>query len=605
MLNQPQTNNGYPQPTVITNLDLYTFDYNNKNSSISTIKNVIFKDWVADTNYQKNLEDTKQKFKKNVESFLELQRLNFRKVNSFLSSEHKDFRNFKWDLNEMINILNDKTGYTKIEKAKLVKLCGVAMMDFLYNPQGKKDFLVNIQNNIKDANIQTKIKDDLQTSKIEFDEVISILNNPSKMIEKQANKVLKEFNKSIERDRISSTSLENPIELVKEVKEVFENVIEIAKEMNKMLSLVSAATGPLGKTVLLAFSVALDVLSAIVGEEVIDGFKFEYGNAKSIIWTGGQHTEHKFWGIKFPDTNVTDVDDLDLIKPIEVTNNYEKDFMFFEGKKYNNENNLISAWLDKIASMNTEDIPQNIKDKLNLQYSFNGKNASDISKLSKDVINNAVPQEFLEINGSLVSDLKTKKDFEVDKILNDIKPIWVAQLPKTTIDKNGVQHLENIPYKMPITNKVKLFGNPNEISNNDYLMIDANKKDAKLLSLEKVIDVFGKLFERKYMQMESKQISEYEALFTDDFDKQSNGFSEKTIYKAKSVGGEIEIFLDLNDAINWLLVHSNYSTIENHGEKVIYTYKGNDYLSVTDFINDLLSKQVKGGKQNANKIYKK
>ncbi|TCG11965.1 hypothetical protein [Mycoplasma todarodis] len=621
----------------ITFVPSYSFNYHSSSSkSLKSLKKIINNDWDVSSNFRVD-ETIKENLKNHMEKYLERTAKSFIIPNKIIAKEIFDIENFSWNTKELIKNMNDVSSLPEKERLEIAKNDGELMMAIYSESNVDELFSKRLKNNgyAPMADIHTSLnkfgmykrRDNISEFVADVEEVFDkhhheIFEVLNKIRKNQAivNAISNEINSNnnwLSKPNYDQTAVDvakgirSVQELIKTLGEAAHMVSKISK-VTKFLKLASFTAGPWGMVASVIIDVALEIITGIIGEEKVDGYVFKYGDGASdrIIWTGGKHTEHNIFGIKW-ETGKIDTSDLKVIDVVELTKDYESGF-FYKGDFYKNDIDVAKVWLKNLKENAKQNNLRKMKGlKLGFSFGDNKIIKDNLDSLAEEIINTSKEESFVNVGGVLHKDNATLRAQHVLKIMQEIQPIWVAQLPTLIDNKMNKPHYENAKYSMPISKAIKLYNKQNDknlVSHNRYLMIDPNnERDAsgkvKKMTLKEAQSRFVKMFDDQFI--EHKQVSLQESMSDKSFDELSNGFIKKEIYEAKSNSGKVEVFLDINDAIDWLISVSNYSKIPAKGKKSIFIYKDREFLSLTEFIEFILKNQskLKGDKYEAQQIY--
>ncbi len=430
---------------------------------------------------------------------------------------------------------------------------------------------------------------------------------------------------------------------------VYNNISSIFSNFNTLISamddlsqlknsLNSVATfaktiSKIGSAFTIAFAVVdialavLDIISgAFIPKTKYYSYVYETDDVK-YIWNGGQKTT-MFWGFKT--LSETTIKDIKLLDPQPVTSAYNKDSYYYNGKMYDDLDELKYDELNDLLSGAYKSDDLSIK----VVYSFDKlKTNSDIyqnrpenvfseigtignCKLTQiidgTVINymyNKIYQEiqsgkqisykdiFTFANGHIANDVYQVKDILIDEVINNIKPVKIVQLPNIVDGKPNYDGNEENTYSLPFNSWTINSGVTYNLTNNKYIIYDPNVDAVSTARAISNDDIINNIKERFYGQfdVETKEVIKNEIKVAKNFTDLNNNIMDVNVYVAKpsTQNGTARVFLDESQALNYLLTEYDFTVYSTTDTVSTYKLPNNDLVFYSK--DELIDWAIKNG----------
>lgn len=391
------------------------------------------------------------------------------------------------------------------------------------------------------------------------------------------------------------------------------NFDDLIKSSKSFLRFVGKIGGPFLKMipyVNLAF-IAIDILSgAFVPKTNYYSYVYENDDVK-YIWNGGQKTT-MFWGLK--PISETTIKDMKLLKPQRVTSASPNTGFYYNGKIYDNLDKLKKEQLIDIINGTYSLIDDS---KMKLVYSFDEIPTDiNVTKLSnvfneigdinsctissnpnnlvsyiynsvvKDLNNNKengkyFNQMFVFANGHVASDINQSKEILIDYVVENIKPVKIAQLPVIINGKPDYNGLELEEYTLPFNSWSITEGIKYNSTNNKYIIYDPNISESnqrKLDDTEIITNIEERFFEM--FDVDSKQVIKEEIKTANLFTELNNNTREIEVFVVND-GNQTnvkKVFLDKGDAMNYLMTSYDFTVYSKIEEIKKYKLDNNQQI---------------------------
>lgn len=385
--------------------------------------------------------------------------------------------------------------------------------------------------------------------------------------------------------------------------DVAQFVLSIYKEIFSMLTLACPwfAIG----------SILCDFIINFYKQETFS-YIFETEDTK-FIWNGGMQ-ETWFYGL-IPG-NSTTIEDMKLLDPIEVIKPNITQGYYYNGNIFGDVNSLEIKQLDDILNNRyiNHDLEKvysliNLENKNDIDPKFYNNSLKTLINDFSVHVNNVITNDLYDNDsiikkssykfGSFVYDNNLTKKDNIQKVLDNIRPSLVSQLP--------ILNPINSKYsRIPIFND-NILGNDGSVDsyklpgkswtstgglqiNNDqnYIIVDQNPIDT---NYNNYID-YQKKLENNFMNSFDVLSKTVDSQFINS-KKLYSDLSTKIIsnycYIAKGRDNETNIFLSKNDAINWLLTefeHQTYFLDEKFQTYFINNMIFQNYQQFIDWVNN-------------------
>ncbi len=392
-------------------------------------------------------------------------------------------------------------------------------------------------------------------------------------------------------------------------KDVYEGI----KAASELLGTIGALTSsiPIVGPVIQVLAFATDFIGEAIGKTVHENYKFKTSeqNSHPFYWDGGKSV-NRFWGLVH---NVkSDSNNMILIDPQKITKGRQKDVWIYNGKAFYDENQLRKQALWDFANGDDDAVLFGKKNnflKRGFSYNKNAIEKGQINhgirvwdskeKLAKALLpllsektkqnawkynqNTGVIKDFvglvqlsiiggkvIQASGTSGLDKINIKKVSINELISKIKPVLVAQLPKTI---NGIpidqlvqrnigaktEDVKNI-YKLPGQKHYKLGAIETVKNSNQYLQVNMNElvESTKKNEKPKFKYASTKVAIEKLREEFIKNISVKSIYSLESQNLNSNHFSqlkapkEFNLYKVKGIRGETKYFKTFSDAIKWL-----------------------------------------------------
>lgn len=396
----------------------------------------------------------------------------------------------------------------------------------------------------------------------------------------------------------------------------------------KKLGKVSAIFGWVG----IAISCVTLLIEAFMPETEYISYVFETQDGKKYIWDGGEKTT-MLWGLV--ETSSVGIDQMKLIGPKKIFDGNNKEEYYFDGNKYDTLNELKTDQLRKIINGRYQNesiknvyswenldreltsVPEHVFDMENLGsadsiLNIDLQTAASSSfvpqdlvqyvyhKIAVDIVNNNKNSKYFTSSfmyaGGITSGGSSDKNTIIQEILKDIKSIKIAQLPK--LDENlrpiskdqagddgsiGEFVLPSKSWNLSIVS----YNN----TNNQYIIYDPNisNEGSQQYSISDadVVKIIEQQFIEQFM-VDTKYVIKHDVHTTNLYSELTPNVNAYQIYNATIWNGESNNFLNLSDALNWLLTKMEFTMYEYSKVENIYEYNGIIFNSKEEFRNYIL-----------------
>lgn len=387
------------------------------------------------------------------------------------------------------------------------------------------------------------------------------------------------------------------------------------------------------------------LISGAIGQakQEIYEFKINETNGDSIkyYWDGGLVMNRLFGLIR---DEVRTIDSLKMTSPIRITKARNKDFYFFNSKYYNegdvsilkkdvikemllrNDENLKIVYsLDK--DLNNEYVNVNNKIAFENIYDSDLNNKNTLSQfvigLAIKNINEEISSKYIAnieneifFNGYKFSSLKEFKDTMQDKIINKIKPIYVAQLPQ--LNKKLIPEKDQLSFQLPYPyfessndHDNQIIYEPiedvlNTINKRDYIISNANEYiNSQQLPETKIKNNVRDVF-RQSFNINSKTVLRNSTLKYKKFSDFNVDAYNINVYCVDLNEKGKKYFINKIDAYNYLMGSLNLKNdsflLESNKYEVLSINLNNQqfyFNNYTEFIRWFESKLIKIDKKGA------
>lgn len=346
---------------------------------------------------------------------------------------------------------------------------------------------------------------------------------------------------------------------------------------------------------------------------------FETEDVK-YIWNGGMQESYLFGMI--PGNSIT-IEDMKLIPPIEVVRPNNIQGLYYNGEVFDTEDALKNKQLNDILNnrYNNSDLTKvyslvdlknnDILSNDNLQYYYDEKINNLSTKFSKHLENEIIVNSSFQNNpvikegsykfGSFVYDNNLTLKENIDSVLKNIKPTFVAQIPKLNDsnsiyskmpifnDANNNDDNSLLPYKLPGKSWTSTGGyqTNNEMS---FIIQDQNPKNDQT---SKIINPKKQLEQDFYnsFSVPSKVVDEKFINSTTLYSELSTKIESNSCFVATGKNNNRKVFLNLNDAIKWLASETEFDLQTHYHMEVVqpYFYNGLAFGSYQEFANWVLN----------------
>ncbi len=392
------------------------------------------------------------------------------------------------------------------------------------------------------------------------------------------------------------------LDIASNLTEILEMTEKIAKLSKKIISIVS--------TSFIFVQVAVDFLLNFYKVE-LSSYIFKSEDVE-YIWKGGKD-ESFFFGL-IPG-NSRGPEAMKLLDPLEVIGANIVNGYYYNGVVYNDIDTLRAQQLDDVLegryhSDNAEltyslvDLTQenNIEDFLK---------APTLDDLVIKIINKMKTLDFnhpdtwthseKEIfgisdytygNGFYVSNSVSLKE-NINNILNKIKPVWISQLPLLNLsglyknmpisDDNAEIDPSICSFELPNNYWTSTGGIISSSGRYQYVLVDPNIVD-QTLDDNTIKQRLDSLFYNSF-DVPSKSIVTKFVNKDNHYSDLSDNINHLQAYMVENINGEEKIFLDKNDAINWLMNKYDYQAYYTTETHVTYTLNQQTFYSYNSFLN--------------------
>ncbi|MDE6289722.1 MAG: hypothetical protein K2L64_03065, partial [Ureaplasma sp.] len=392
----------------------------------------------------------------------------------------------------------------------------------------------------------------------------------------------------------------------------------------------------------------LNFLASTLYKKEFFSYVFETESVK-YIWNGGVEES---WLCGIIKGEQTTIDDMKLLNPMQVVKPNNLQGYYYNGKIYGDFSKLKNTQLNDILNGRYSNNKfQKVYSLLNLEKETNPiSNLYDdsIVNLVKNVsehIKNLISNDTFEDDsivsksnykfGSFVYDDSDTLQNNTNKVLDNIKPMLIAQLPTLNPkghklvnkpiynDANGYDDGSLKSYKLPgfsWTAEGGYYQNPDtnfiiidqnivddkdeenkdennkDNENGDNSSNSSNNKSTSSNKPNKIINFKEELEKQFYasFDVDSKEIDSQFINSANLFSNLSSKTESNFCYFAKGRDNERKMFLSKNDAINWLLTEFNYKT--HYVMEQLKTIFINDlvFSNYDDYVNWVYSNIVEG-----------
>lgn len=359
----------------------------------------------------------------------------------------------------------------------------------------------------------------------------------------------------------------------------------------------------------MAAAVGLDLIfNAIIGQKESDTYEWNSGSGDTFYWNGGSHVDHSFFGIHLATTDKVGPEAMRWVDIAKVSEATALRYYAF-GKYWDSEDEIKQEYLRRIIVGD-----ESVSNVIEYQIELKGPNGNT-QILKDDSLEKLVSQVIAQqqcLNTIIVTDEGPKVDATaaaeniIAKILANIKPLWIAQLPER--NSNGIFIHNN--FMLPVSTNDQLFDYKGNITtnNNKYYIYDQNienttngsQKTSDFKSVEDIKNMFIEMYKRDNI-IQSKQVLMIDALRISEFSKlpkllgvdERGNTSPLNIYVASALGNKTESFIDKGSALSWALSQLSFTIWNLNPDDKWYLFEDKKFLSITEFVNWVLQ-QNKG-----------
>ena len=391
--------------------------------------------------------------------------------------------------------------------------------------------------------------------------------------------------------------------------------LDFFSKLDNALDAINKNVLPIFATAFAAFELGMLIFDLLKVEKITDYYVFTTRDGTEFIWNGGE-TVKKFFG--FDVTVTSNISNMILADPIQITLPQLEDFYFFNGIKYYDEREIklanVNYYLDSTSNLNNPHFK--------LKFSFDKKDndgnlfstydsvdllvdgvlaALRITKKSDgtwDVSNIDENSKYIDstnyaFDSGITTDASNTVDVVASNIVDNIRPTLVSKLPK--IDNGIFDGEASNEFVFPglvwypdriVDNTSKMSeyvvdNSANElkpkvsrkdlppsgtITENDFLIKDP--KEAR----KKSHDALYKKFTSKFVpQQKSVLVSEY-FLNGNKYSDFDNILTSKYLYKIVAPGISNSLFVDEFSAQNYLLKYTKFEQFKKTVTHKTYYY---------------------------------
>lgn len=384
-------------------------------------------------------------------------------------------------------------------------------------------------------------------------------------------------------------------------------------------SIAANVLGPLISTGLFGLEIFF-LISDFVSENYTQEFYvYTTADGTEFIWDGGL-TVSKYLGLET--RQLSGIDKMKLLRPIQVTLPQVEDFYYYNGVKYYDPNLLKKDQLTYLLQNNITPTSKQFKVKYTLSNTSNNKSFDSIESLLEDVIadlgitkNNDGTYNFKNINkgstylsktsfafsNGLTTDENNSQIAISRNVLENIRTTKIVMLPKkdaTTHKANGRTDEFVYPGKYWDGSKVVenndksreyiIDNSANELKagvNNTNRMID--KSD---YAIENIAEAEKKSQEKLYSTFKTKlAVNQKTTIVTDvinknKFNEMSDSVSKKNLYVVKLPGQESMYFATMDKAQTYAIAYLKFQKDADMKNQTIYNYNGMTFNSIDEII---------------------
>lgn len=331
-------------------------------------------------------------------------------------------------------------------------------------------------------------------------------------------------------------------------------------------------------------------------------YQYTTSDGTSFYWNGGLNVS-KYFG--FDSKEITNIDDMKLIKPVQITLPQIEEYYYYSGIKFYNPNELKRKVI--LNYLNNVDSPINSKFKKSyFLINEEGTSSTSIEKLISNVIDSlnifknddgSFDTSNLNKNSPYIKMLSASYDYGyiipendnntslINNILENIRPANFVSLPK--LSKNGTtigvaNSVDKLPgkywdgYKI-IDNgqneNILIDNSANELKDdfkNEMILTQeifkiTNANEANKTSLNNLFNDFKNKF-----TINSKEFLN-SGFNSNKFSELGNEIKIQNIYEVKDQKtGRILTFIDLDKASQYLLNNANFTKVIDYNGTMIY-----------------------------------
>lgn len=543
--------------------------------------------------------------------------------------------------NKIIKINNSAT--TEYEKISFSNFLLIKMLSsFKWNEISINNLLEKYEKkNIDQATLYDELNSMLdKLSNEQFAEKFQIIKNSMEVhftLSKTPEYENKMEQKNIEYAKAFVNDYKNLIESIEKFSDVLKNTFEMAEDVNKAFSNIIKNLGAVSVVfgwVGIAISAVSFILDAFLPQTKYISYVFETQDGKKYIWDGGKKTT-MLWGLV--ETSSVGINQMKLIGPKKIFDSNDKEEYYFDGNRYDTLNELKIDQLRKILNGKYQNesiknvyswenldreltsIPEHVFDMeklgnvdsiLNIDLQIAASSSfvpQDLvqyvyHKIAIDIVNNNKNSKYFSSSfmyaGGITSGGSSDKNTIIQEILKNIKSIKIAQLPK--LDENlrpfskdeagddgsiGEFILPSKSWNLSVVS----YNN----TNNQYIIYDPNisNEGSQQYSISDadVVKIIEQQFIEQFM-VDTKYVIKHDVHTTNLYSELTPNVNAYQIYNATIWNGESNNFLNLSDALNWLLTKMEFTMYEYSRVENIYEYNGIIFNSKEEFRNYILEK---------------
>lgn len=347
-------------------------------------------------------------------------------------------------------------------------------------------------------------------------------------------------------------------------------------------------------------SLAITFLEEFYGSEEYS-YVFECEDTK-YIWNGGKE---ETWAFGLITNNVSDIDDLKILPPMQVTQQHIENGRYYNGKIYTDDAQLKKDQLKDILN-NRFNLSKVVKSK----FSFSSIDSSlDVpSPLAFTTIEELTDYVFMNIKSSNSSfltkniysygngftfDPSNSVKYNIDSIINNIKATKIAIVPKLLagkpISKDTTDDDNSLPfYQLPGKSWTPQNGFVVNNTSNQYVIVDSNYgEDEVQLSEKATIDLLKSVFYNAF-EVRSKTILNVDLYKYSKFSDYKSTIRKMYVHEAILDNGYSKIFIDRGDAFGWIINQLNFTVYDNFKEISQYNFAGLTFNSLDDYLSWVL-----------------